>query len=87
MAKPGIKEAWFEVKEVTFTLHKGYPIYFIVNDGMVHSMDDIALVEVAPLQVLGMKKTGTYHLIPELNISETLCVDRNTGISDLRSDP
>ena len=26
---------------------------------MVHSMDDIALVEVAPLQVLGMKKTGT----------------------------
>jgi len=29
-------------------------------------MDDIALVEVAALQVLGMKKTGTYQLIPEL---------------------
>ena len=33
---------------------------------MVHSMDDIALVEVAALQVLGIKKTGTYTLIPEL---------------------
>jgi len=33
---------------------------------MVHSMDDIALVEVEALQVLGMKKTGTYQLIPEL---------------------
>jgi len=29
-------------------------------------MDDITLVEVAALQVLGMKKTGTYQLIPEL---------------------
>ena len=26
-------------------------------------MDDIALVEVAPLQVLGMKETGTYQVI------------------------
>ena len=33
---------------------------------MVHSMDDISLVEVAALQVLGIKKTGTYTLIPEL---------------------
>jgi effector-binding domain-containing protein len=29
-------------------------------------MDEITLVEVAALQVLGMKKTGTYQLIPEL---------------------
>ena len=29
-------------------------------------MDDIAVVEVAALQVLGMKRTGTYTPIPEL---------------------
>jgi effector-binding domain-containing protein len=29
-------------------------------------MEDITIVEVAARQVLGMKKTGTYTLIPEL---------------------
>jgi AraC family transcriptional regulator len=33
---------------------------------MVLTMDDITIVEVAARQVLGMKKTGTYTLIPEL---------------------
>jgi len=42
------------------------PIHYIVHGGMVHSMDEITLVDVAALQVLGMKKTGTYQLIPEL---------------------
>ncbi len=29
-------------------------------------MDDISIVEVAGRQVIGIKKTGTYKLIPEL---------------------
>jgi len=33
---------------------------------MVLTMNDITIVEVCPQQVLGMKKTGTYLLIPEL---------------------
>ncbi len=33
---------------------------------MVLSMNDISIVEVSAQQVLGMKKTGTYQLIPEL---------------------
>jgi AraC family transcriptional regulator len=33
---------------------------------MVLFMDDITIIEVAAQQVLGMKKTGTYLLIPEL---------------------
>jgi len=33
---------------------------------MVLTMDDISIVEVSAQQVLGMKKTGTYMLIPEL---------------------
>lgn len=33
---------------------------------MVLTMNDITIVEVAARQVLGMKKTGTYTLIPEL---------------------
>jgi AraC family transcriptional regulator len=33
---------------------------------MVSAMEDITIVEVAARQVLGMKKTGTYTLIPEL---------------------
>jgi len=32
----------------------------------VNSLEDIAIVEVAAQQVVGMKKTGTYTLIPEL---------------------
>ena len=31
---------------------------------MVLTMDDISIVEVSAQQVLGMKKTGTYLLIP-----------------------
>jgi hypothetical protein len=33
---------------------------------MVLTMNDITIVEVPALQVLGMKKTRTYLLIPEL---------------------
>ncbi len=33
---------------------------------MVLTMDDITIVEVGARQVLGMKKSGTYQLIPEL---------------------
>jgi effector-binding domain-containing protein len=33
---------------------------------LVKSMEEIAIVEVAAQQVLGIKKTGTYALIPEL---------------------
>jgi hypothetical protein len=33
---------------------------------MVLTMNDISIVEVPAQQVLGMKKTGTYLLIPEL---------------------
>ena len=32
----------------------------------MNSLEDIAIVEVASLQVIGIKKTGTYTLIPEL---------------------
>jgi effector-binding domain-containing protein len=42
------------------------PIKYIVHGGMVLTMYDITIVEVAARQVLGMKKTGTYTLIPEL---------------------
>jgi AraC family transcriptional regulator len=42
------------------------PIKYIVQDGMVLTMHDISIVEVSAQQVLGMKKTGTYLLIPEL---------------------
>jgi AraC family transcriptional regulator len=42
------------------------PINYIVHGGMVPTMEDITIVEVAARQVLGMKKTGTYTLIPEL---------------------
>ncbi len=31
-----------------------------------YTMNDISVVEVSAQQVLGMKKTGTYQLIPEL---------------------
>jgi effector-binding domain-containing protein len=42
------------------------PIKDIVHGGMVLTMHDISIVEVSARQVLGMKKTGTYMLIPEL---------------------
>jgi effector-binding domain-containing protein len=36
------------------------------HDGMVSCMDEITIVEIPKQKVLGMRKTGTYRLIPEL---------------------
>ena len=47
-------------------------------------MEDIALVEVAAQQVIGIRKTGTYRLIPELlmkiyeySVKKKMVIDRS----------
>ena len=37
-----------------------------MNIGLVNTLEDITIIEVAALQVVGIKKTGPYTLIPEL---------------------
>jgi AraC family transcriptional regulator len=66
MENPGIKEAWSE-RIVLLSPSTRYSfINRTIDVQLVNYMEDIVLVEVAVQQVVGIKKTGTYKLIPEL---------------------
>jgi effector-binding domain-containing protein len=54
----------------------------IIDVELVKSMENIAIVEVATQQVVGIKKTGSYNLIPELlmKVYEYM-VKKNMGVA------
>jgi effector-binding domain-containing protein len=67
MEEPGIKAVGF-VREIHHfhAAQPSTPLYSTYEICVVSAMIEITLVEVSAMNVLGIKKTGTYALIPEL---------------------
>jgi AraC family transcriptional regulator len=81
MEEPGIKAVGCISADSTFTVHNPQYFYLLrVRNEII--MSEISIVDVPPMNVVGIKKNGTYTLIPELLMKVfTYIQKQKTGIA------